>query len=337
MSTGLKVLVTGGAGYIGSHTAKALAKAGYEPVIYDNLSMGHRWAVKWGRLVEGDLADGDKLREAIEKHQVSAVVHFAANAYVGESMQNPRKYFQNNVVNSLNLLNVMLDTGVEHIVFSSSCATYGVPEAVPITESHPQRPINPYGDSKLFVERALHWYREAYGLKYVALRYFNAAGADPEGEIGEDHDPETHLIPLAIQAALGRRSHVDIYGTDYPTPDGTASRDYIHVSDLAAAHVQALGFLLDVGESTALNLGTGLGYTVRDVIRAVEQVSGRPVPVREAPRRAGDPPELVADPGRAQKVLAWQAKYTALAEIVQTAWQWHMAKNDTEDNAIKGQ
>ena len=236
----MNVLVSGGAGYIGSHACKALAKAGYTPVTLDNFVYGHRWAVKWGPLVEGDLADDALVRRVFDEYDIDAVIHFAAYAYVGESMNEPGKYFRNNVVNTIKLLDAMLECGVGSIVFSSTCATYGLPVRVPIDEQHPQQPINPYGESKLFIERALHWYSVAHGIKAAALRYFNAAGADPDAEIGEDHDPETHLIPLVIQTALGQRSHVDIFGSDYPTPDGTAIRDYIHVTDLAKAHVQAL-------------------------------------------------------------------------------------------------
>ncbi len=292
----MRVLVTGGAGYIGSHAAKALAMAGHEPVVLDNLSSGHRWAVKWGPLLEWDLANSEGLRPFLEKERVEAVLHFAASLLVGESVQNPRKYFWNNVVNTLRLLDVMLEAGIRRIVFSSSAATYGNPQKVPIPENHPKEPVNPYGETKLAMERALQWYGNAYEMRWVALRYFNAAGADPDGELGESHDPEAHLIPLTIEAALGHRPYVEIYGTDYPTPDGTAIRDYIHVTDLADAHVRALEYLAGGGESRALNLGTGQGYSVREVIRAVGKVSPCSVPFREGPRRAGDPPILVADP-----------------------------------------
>lgn len=318
----MRVLVTGGAGYIGSHTCKALYQAGFEPVVFDNLSTGHRWAVRWGPVVKADLSNRSAIVSALQEYRVEAVIHFAASAYVGESIQNPRKYFNNNVVNTLNLLEAMLDAGVRYIVFSSSCATYGIPEHIPISEDHPQRPVSPYGESKLFVERALRWYGEAYGLRWVALRYFNAAGADPEGELGEVHNPETHLIPLAIQAALGRRPYLEIYGTDYPTPDGTAIRDYVHVTDLAKAHVLALTYLLNGGESTALNLGTGRGHSVREVVGAVERVSCRRVLVREGPRRPGDPPALVAEATRAKAVLGWEPGFRSLDAIVETAWHW---------------
>ncbi len=322
----MRVLITGGAGYIGSHTAKLLPRAGHKPVTFDNLSTGHRSAVRWGPLVEGDLDDGDLLRDAIRRHRIEAVIHFAASAYDGESMSDPRKYFRNNFVNTLQLLDAMVDTGVERIVYSSSCATYGVPDDVPITEASPQRPINPYGESKLFAERALRWYGTAYDLRWVTLRYFNAAGADPEGELGENHDPETHLIPLVMQAALGRRRHIDILGTDYPTPDGTAIRDYVHITDLADAHLRALSYLMNGGESAALNLSTGQGHSIHDVISEVERVSSFGVPVALAPRRAGDPPVLVGDPRRAKEVLGWEPRHSSLESIVATAWDWQVAR-----------
>ena len=319
----MNVLITGGAGYIGSHTAKTMARAGYLPVTLDNMSFGHPWAVKWGPLEQGELADVEFVRRVIRKHKIAAVVHFAANAFVGESMTDPRKYFQNNSVNTLNLLNVMLDENVNTIVFSSTCATYGDPIRVPIDETHPQNPVNPYGESKLFVEKILKWYGQAYGLRWTALRYFNASGADPDGEIGEDHTPETHLIPLIIQAAMGTRPNIGVFGTDWPTPDGTAIRDYIHVMDLADAHVNALQRLVNGGESTAFNLGTGAGSTVRQVIHAVEKVSGRKVEVVDSPRRAGDPPALVADAKKANTVLGWTCKYPGIETIVEHAWKWH--------------
>jgi UDP-glucose-4-epimerase GalE len=316
-------LVTGGAGYIGSHTAKALAAAGHQPVVLDNMSYGHEWAVKWGPFERGDLSDVEFLKRVLEKHRVEATVHFAASAYVGESMTNPRRYFRNNTVNTINLLDAMIDHGVTRIVFSSTCATYGIPTRVPIDESHPQQPVNPYGQSKVFVERILHWYDVAYALRSVSLRYFNAAGADPDGEIGEDHDPETHLIPLVIGAARGTRPPVGVFGTDYPTPDGTAVRDYIHVADLADAHVRALDYLASGGATTAINLGTGRGHSVREVIDTVERVGGRPVPFTNSPRRAGDPPELVADAAKAREVLGWTPRYPGLSTIVEHAWRWH--------------
>lgn len=308
---------------MGSHTAKVLARAGWEPVVFDNFSTGYRWAARWGKLVEGDLENPETIRRALTEHKVEAVLHFAANIAVGESVQNPRKYFWNNVVNTLRLLDAMLDTGVKRLVFSSSAAVYGDPEKVPIPEDHPLRPTSPYGESKLFMERAMKWYGQAYEIRWAALRYFNASGADADGELGEGHEPETHLIPLVIRAALGKTSHVEIYGTDYATPDGTAVRDYIDVADLADAHVRALEYLLEGGESVALNLGTGQGHSVREVIAAVERVSKRPVPAREGQRRAGDPPVLVADPTRAKQVLGWKPARTSLDSIVETAWKWH--------------
>jgi UDP-glucose-4-epimerase GalE len=321
------VLVTGGAGYIGSHTCKALALAGFLPVTYDNLVHGHHRAVRWGPFVRGDLADRDRLARVIREHAIKAVIHFAGYAYVGESVQAPGKYFENNVSNTLGLLEAMRSNGVGSIVFSSTCATYGTPDRLPIDELHPQRPVNPYGESKLFVERALHWYGVAHELRSASLRYFNAAGADPDGEIGEDHDPETHLIPLVIETALGRRAHIDIFGTDYPTHDGTAIRDYIHVTDLADAHVRALQHLLRGGETLYLNLGTGQGHSVRDLIDAVAKFAGTPVPSRARPRRAGDPAALVADASAARRTLGWEPRHSSLTLIIETAFRWHATRN----------
>lgn len=317
------VLVTGGAGYIGSHACKALAAAGYTPVAYDSLVFGHRWAVQWGPLVVGDLADTALIRKTIRDHDITACIHFAAFTYVGESVTDPRKYFRNNVVNTLGLMDSLVEAGVRRMVFSSTCATYGDPEYMPLDEAHRQQPVNPYGESKLMVERMLQWYGRAYGLGWTALRYFNASGADPEGRIGEEHDPETHLIPLILQTALGERSHIGIFGTDYPTADGTAVRDYIHVDDLADAHVLALRHLERGGDSQAFNLGTGTGHSVRAVIDAAERVTGQPIPVKLAPRRDGDPAVLVADPRRARQVLGWQPRYADIDGIVATAWHWH--------------
>jgi len=330
----VSVLIVGGAGYIGSQTAKRVAQAGLEPVVFDNLVYGHASAVKWGPLVEGDLADGALIRRVLHEHEVTAVVHFAAYAYVGESVTNPRKYFNNNVVGTLNLLDAMLDAGVRDLVFSSTCATYGDPVRVPIDERHPQTPVNPYGESKLAIERVLHWYQRAYPLRFAALRYFNAAGADPDGEVGEDHAPETHLIPLAIEAALGGPG-LQIFGTDYPTPDGTAIRDYIHVQDLADAHVAALERLRDGATDLFVNLGTGEGHSVREVIAAVEKVSGRKLPVREVGRRAGDPPALVADARLAAEVLGWKARIPELETIVEHAWRWRQ-KQSTHPGTLGG-
>ena len=319
------VLVTGGAGYIGSHACKVLSRAGYRPVVFDNLSRGHRAAVRWGPLIEGDLAGRDKLTAALRHYGVAYVMHFAAFAYVGESVTDPALYYANNLGGTLSLLEAMREAGVDKIVFSSTCATYGIPAEVPIRENSPQLPVNPYGETKLAIERALHWYGEAYGLRSISLRYFNAAGADPEGEIGERHEPETHLVPLVLEAALGRRRQIDIYGTDYQTPDGTAIRDYIHVQDLAEAHLRALEHLGAGRHSVALNLGTGRGRSVREVIRAVESVSGKAVPCRETARRPGDPPILVADPRFAAELLGWRARISDLDTIVRTALVWHQS------------
>lgn len=331
------VLVTGGAGYVGSHACKALARAGYCPVVYDNLSRGHREAVRWGPLVEGDLADTGRLAAALDEHRVAAVMHFAAFAYVGESVADPAMYYRNNLGGSLSLLEAMRQVEIDRIVFSSTCATYGVPEGVPIRETSPRLPVNPYGETKLAIERALHWYGVAYGLRSISLRYFNAAGADPDGEIGELHEPETHLVPLVLQTALGQRHHIDIYGTDYPTPDGTAIRDYIHVQDLAEAHLRALECLGAGGESTAVNLGTGCGHSVRQVVRAAEAISGNQIFCREAGRRPGDPPALVADPGRAAELLGWRARLSDLETILRTALAWHVRVADLPRNFAPAQ
>ena len=316
------VLVTGGAGYIGSHACKALAQAGYTPVTYDNLSRGHRHTVRWGPLVEGDIGDRAAVLAALREHRISSVMHFAAFAYVGESGTNPALYYSNNVVGTLALLDAMREAEVDRLVFSSSCATYGEPDVVPMAETTLQRPVNAYGETKLVMERVLHWYGQAYGLRSVCLRYFNASGCDRGGEIGEEHDPETHLIPLVLRAALGSGPPISIFGTDYPTPDGTAIRDYIHVDDLAVAHVRALGYLEQGGASTALNLATGQGYSVRDIIAAVARAVGHEVPHREAPRRIGDPPALVADPSLARAVLGWRAECSDLETIIGTALAW---------------
>ena len=314
----MAILVVGGAGYIGSHAARALRRAGYEAIIYDSLVNGHRRLADGFELVEGDIADEAKLRSVLKR--VDGVMHFAAHAYVGESVENPRKYFRNNVEAALGLLNATLDAGIRRFVFSSTCAVYGEPAKVPITEDNPRQPVNPYGTSKLFCEYALEAYDRAYGLRSARLRYFNAAGADESGEIGELHNPETHLIPLAL-AATGNGSELKIFGTDYPTPDGTCVRDYIHVNDLADAHVRALQHLEKGGESIALNLGTGKGDSVLEVIKAAETATGRTVNRKVGPRRAGDPPVLVADATRAQQVLGWKATRT-LPDIVSSAWKW---------------
>jgi UDP-glucose-4-epimerase GalE len=323
----LRILVAGGAGYIGSHVCKALARAGHIPVVIDDLSTGNEWAVRWGTLVRGNIGDQGLVTRMLRTEKIDTIMHFAACAYVGESMTQPDKYFRNNVVNTLNLLNSMREAGVTNIVFSSSCATYGDPQRLPIDESHPQNPVNPYGESKLFIEKVLRWYGEAYGLRWVALRYFNAAGADSEGEIGEAHDPEPHLIPLIIQAATGERPEVCIFGTDYATPDGTAIRDYIHVEDLAQAHILAMQHLANGRKSGAFNLGTGRGYSVREIVAVVEKHSGQKVPVREKGRRAGDPERLVAGAERALQVLGWRPVH-GLDAIVATARAWEIRKKE---------
>jgi UDP-arabinose 4-epimerase len=319
----MKILVTGGAGYIGSHTAKALALACHQPVVLDNLCHGHGWAVRWGPLVEADLSDRSALRRVFKKHRIEAVIHFAAFAYVGESMQIPAKYFRNNVVNTVNLLDAMQESGVKRIVFSSTCATYGQPRNTPMTEDHPQLPVSPYGESKLTVERMLGWYGVAYGLSWTALRYFNAAGADPDGEIGEVHDPETHLVPRAIAAAHGDLPEIEVFGADYDTPDGTAVRDYIHVTDLASAHVKAVEKLARGGPSGAFNLGSGIGHSVREVINLVERATGRKARVTLQPRRPGDPAVLVADASRAEQALDWKARDSSMERVVETACAWY--------------
>ncbi len=319
------ILVTGGAGYVGSHACKALAKAGYRPVVFDNLSRGHREAVRWGPLVTGELSDRAALVAAMREHSIAAVMHFAAFAYVGESVAEPEFYYRNNVIGTLNLIGAMREAGIGSIVFSSTCAVYGEPDEIPMRENVPLAPVNPYGETKLAIERALKWYGRAYGIRYAALRYFNAAGADPEGEIGEGHDPETHVIPLAIRAALGQAGPISVFGNDYPTADGSAVRDYIHVADLADAHVRAFEYLDKGGDSAAINLGTGTGTSVLELIASIERIGGRKVPHKVAPRRAGDPPALVADPSLAARLLGWRATHSDIDTIVRTALAWHKA------------
>jgi len=315
------ILVSGGAGYIGSHTCKALAARGYTPVVYDNLVYGHEWAVKWGPLVKGDIADRAALDAAFETYRPDGVIHFAAFCFVGESVQDPAKYYRNNVSGTLTLLEAMRDHGVKPIVFSSTCAVYGMPRQVPMDETHPQWPINPYGWSKFMIERVLEDFGRAYGTRHCALRYFNAAGADPEGEIGEAHDPETHLIPLVLEAARDPKRTISIFGTDYDTPDGTCIRDYIHVNDLADAHIRALGYLEDHA-SAAINLGTGTGNSVREIIEAARLVTGLPIEPVIGPRRPGDPPRLVADRTRAAELLGWNPQYLDIRETIAHAWAW---------------
>jgi UDP-glucose-4-epimerase GalE len=318
----MKVFVTGGAGYVGSHCSKLLRQGGHTLLIYDNLSTGHRGAVEPGELVVGDLADVPTLRKTMDKYQPDAVMHFAASTAVGESVQEPLKYYRNNVANTVNLLDVMKDVGVRKLVFSSTCAVYGIPPKMPITEDMPTNPLSPYGRTKRMMELVYADCARAWNLGYAALRYFNASGASFEGLIGEDHSPETHLIPIVLQVALGQRKEVQIFGDDYPTPDGTCVRDYIHVEDLAEAHQKAL-LALEPGKEIILNLGTGRGNSVKEVIDITEKVTGKKIARSMGPRRAGDTPELYANPAKAKEVLGWQARVTEIEDVIQTAWDWH--------------
>lgn len=321
-----KILVVGGAGYIGSHTCLLLAERGYEPVVYDNLSNGHEEFVRWGPFERGDIRDRARLDEVIAKHKPKAVMHFAALIEVGESVKEPVAFYDNNVIGALTLLSCALNAGIDAFVFSSTCATYGLPERVPLDEEHPQSPINPYGRTKLIIEQALKDFGTYKNLRSVILRYFNAAGADFEGRIGEWHTPETHAIPLALEAALGRREGFKVFGTDYDTRDGTCVRDYIHVLDLADAHVRAVDYLLAGGSNVELNLGTGTGTTVKELLNTISEISGRPFPVTYAERREGDSTTLVANNDKAREVLGWDPKYT-LKDIISSAWQWHSKHN----------
>ncbi|HAX75453.1 MAG TPA: UDP-glucose 4-epimerase GalE [Cyanobacteria bacterium UBA11372] len=324
------ILVTGGAGYIGSHAVKALQRAGYGVVVLDNLVYGHRDIVEEVlkvELVVGDTSDRPFLDRLFSTHHIDAVMHFSAYAYVGESVTDPAKYYRNNVIGTLTLLEAMMAASVKKFVFSSTCATYGVPNIVPIPEDHPQDPINPYGATKLMVERILADFDPAYDFKSVCFRYFNAAGADPDGLLGEDHNPETHLIPLVLMAALGKRDAISIFGTDYPTPDGTCIRDYIHVSDLADAHILGLEYLLGGGNSTAFNLGNGLGFSVKEVIDAAREITGREIKVIECDRRPGDPPALVGSSDKARTILGWQPQYPDIKDILSHAWKWHQKRH----------
>lgn len=327
------VLVTGGAGYVGSHACRMLAKSGYLPVTLDNLTTGHRWAVRWGPLEVGDIADHKLVTMLLAKYQPVAVMHFAALSLVGESGSMPARYYNNNVAGTLSLLQAMHTAGVDRFVFSSTCATYGQPDSCPIRETAPQQPINTYGRSKLMVETILKDFVSAHGLRATALRYFNAAGAVPADGIGEAHPCETHLIPLVIEAALGRRGPVQIFGTDYPTPDGTCQRDYIHVNDLAIAHVQALMRSESQAGFDAFNLGTGRPYSVREVVAAVAAQAGRPVPQQIGARRTGDPAALYADPTRARDALGWSPVESDLADIVGSAWAWHASQQIPHQHA----
>ena len=317
------ILVTGGAGYIGSHACKALSRAGYRPIAYDNLVCGHEWAVKWGPFESGDLLNRSRLDEVIRQYEPEAIMHFAAYIAVGESVSDPGKYYRNNVAGSLTLLEAARDYGINRFVFSSTAAVYGVPQTNPIQEGAPLKPVSPYGFTKLFIERILKDFDAAYGLRSIALRYFNAAGADPDNEVGESHDPETHIIPLVLDAVSGRRSNVTIFGDDYDTTDGTCIRDYIHVADLADAHVAALKALESGAASNAYNLGNGQGFSVREVLSAVERVTGLSVPATLGARRAGDPAVLVSDASKAGEELGWRPKIADLTDIVRTAWAWH--------------
>ncbi len=318
------VLITGGAGYVGSHANACLAARGVRTVVLDNLVYGHKDFVQWGELVTGDITDARLLDDVFAATRFDAVMHFAAYAYVGESVTDPAKYYANNVLGTLSLMDAMRRAGVDKLIFSSTCATYGLPREIPITESHPQEPINPYGWTKRIIEQAMADYGRAYGLRSVALRYFNAAGADAAGRIGERHSPETHLIPLVLLAALDPARAVSIFGTDYDTPDGTCIRDYIHVADLAEAHLLALEHLLGGGGSEVFNLGNGRGFSVREVIDCAREVTGRPIAVREAERRPGDPPRLVGSAAKIGAALGWTQRYDDLSQILRTAWQWHV-------------
>ena len=330
----MAILVIGGAGYIGSHTARLLADRDHDVVIFDSLELGHRQAVEGLPFVQGDYSDRDLLTQTLREHDIDAVMHFGAYASVGDSVKDPARYYENNIGGGLVILRAMLDAGVKTMIFSSSAATYGEPQVIPIPEDHPQKTTNPYGETKLMYERILRDYDAAYGLKSVCLRYFNAAGADPEGRLGEDHDPEQHLIPLVIDAALGRREDVKIFGTDWDTPDGTCLRDFVHVVDLADAHIRALEYLKSGGAGTAYNLGNGQGHTVRQVIEAVEKVTGRKVNATAAPRRPGDPARLVASCVRIKKDLQWRSQYADIETIIAHAYRWREAHPNGYDDAL---
>lgn len=322
------ILITGGAGYIGSHTNKLLNRTGYKTVVFDNLSCGHREFVKWGEFFLGDLKDETQIRLCFEKYPIEAVIHFVAFASVGESIANPAKYYRNNIISTINLLDVMRDFNVKYFIFSSTCATYGVPKEIPIAEDHLQCPINPYGKSKLMIEEILRDYDKAYGIKYINLRYFNAAGADIDGEIGERHNPETHLIPLAIYAALGKNDYIKVFGTDYPTQDGTCVRDYVHVTDLADSHIKALQYLQKTDKSDSFNLGNDRGYSVMEVIESVKRVTKKDIKVVEEKRREGDPPILISSSQKAKNILDWKPMFKEIDTLIETAWKWHIAAGD---------
>jgi len=319
----INVLVTGGAGYIGSHCCKELFNKGYNPITFDNLVYGHRQNVKWGDFYKGDIGNLKHLENFFKEYKIGAVIHFAAYAYVGESITDPQKYYSNNLQNTINLLHHLLKNNIKYFIFSSTCATYGNPKKIPIDEGHPQFPINPYGRSKKMIEEILEDYSNSYDLKFISLRYFNAAGADPDGETGENHDPETHLIPLVLDVAAGKSEAIQVFGTDYDTKDGSCIRDYIHVSDLASAHVLALEMMLNGSPRGFYNLGTGHGHSVLDVIENVSKITGINIPFISVDRRAGDPPVLVASNEKAVNELGWEPKYTNIEDIIRTAWNWH--------------
>lgn len=322
----MAILVLGGAGYIGSHAVDALIENGYDTVVVDNLILGHRQAVHpKARFYEGDIRDKDFMRDVFTKENIEGVIHFAAFSQVGESVEKPLKYFNDNIAGTISLLEVMKEFNVNKIVFSSTAATYGEPEVMPIREDYDTKPKNPYGESKLIMEKMMKWCDNAYGLKYVALRYFNVAGAKPDGSIGEDHRPETHLVPIILQVALGEREELAIYGDDYETKDGTCIRDYVQVCDLAQAHVLALDYLLNGGDSDVFNIGSENGYTVKEMLEAARRVTGEPIPAKVAPRRAGDPAKLVASPEKIERVLGWKPEYTNIEDIIRTAWTWHQS------------
>jgi UDP-glucose 4-epimerase len=324
----MSILITGGAGYIGSHTLKELIKQGHKPLVLDNLSEGHRGAVKDVELTIGDLADRQRVLTFFRNNHIESVIHFAAHCYVGESVENPLKYYRNNIASVLNLFEAMIEKGVKNFIFSSTAAVYGEPCEIPIPESHPQNPINPYGETKLAVEKLLQYLQKSHGIQSVALRYFNAAGADKEGIIGEDHNPETHLIPLVLQVANGKREFISIFGDDYDTPDGTCIRDYIHVTDLAQAHIAALDYLESGGKTEIFNVGIGQGFSVKEVVDMARAVTGEPIPSVITTRRAGDPARLVADVKKIHHVLKWNPRYTELESIIETAWSWHKNHRD---------
>jgi UDP-glucose 4-epimerase len=327
----MKVLVAGGAGYIGSHTVKELLREGYEVVIFDNFSTGKQELIAGGNVVVGDLMDKQSLQQAFQVHSIDAVLHFASLIQVGESYLDPQKYYTHNLISSLNLLEAMVENGVQKFIFSSSAAVYGIPQSIPIPESHPLKPMNPYGQTKFFLETILQDYERAYGLKFVSLRYFNAAGADPEGKLGEMHDPETHLIPNILLFLLKKKERFDLYGTDFETPDGTAIRDYIHVTDLASAHVLALNKIQASSSSDFINLGANKGYSVLEVIKKTEKITGKKVDYQKRPRRKGDVPVLLASKEKAERILGWKPQLSAIETIIETAWKWHKSRTSNKD------